>query len=99
MIAGPITVTNTADSGAGSLRQAIVANDNSAGGTNSIQFNIAGPGPHTITPASPLPSITHPVVIDATTQPGYAGTPLIELDGQNAGSGERAWRSSLPRAA
>ena len=27
------------------------------------------------------------MVIDATTQPGYAGAPLIELDGDNAGFG------------
>ena len=43
---------------------------------------------HTIRPTSvtPLPGITQPVVIDGTTQPGYAGTPLIEISGENAGS-------------
>jgi Calx-beta domain-containing protein len=30
-----------------------------------------------------LPEITGPVVIDATTQPGYASAPLIELNGAN----------------
>jgi hypothetical protein len=34
-----------------------------------------------------LPTITSPVTIDATTQPGYAGAPVIVLDGTNAGSG------------
>src|SRR6185436_6805034 len=32
-----------------------------------------------------LPEITDPVVIDATTQPGYAGTPLVELNGAAIG--------------
>ena len=37
-------------------------------------------------PTGDLPDITQPVVIDGTTQPGYAGTPLIEINGQNAGT-------------
>ena len=41
---------------------------------------------HSINVFSPLPSITSPVVIDGTSQPGYAGRPLIELNGNNAGS-------------
>ena len=36
---------------------------------------------------STLPDITDPVIIDGTSQPGYAGTPLIELNGANAGGG------------
>ena len=32
--------------------------------------------------SSPLPTITNPVLIDGTSQPRYAGTPLIELTGQ-----------------
>jgi len=50
-----------------------------------ISFAIPGTGVQTIAPASPLPAITNPVVIDGTTQPGYAGTPLIALSGQAAG--------------
>ena len=38
----------------------------------------------TIQPATALPTITEAVIIDATTQPRYAGTPLIEIDGTNA---------------
>ena len=30
-------------------------------------------------PASPL--VTDPVVLDASLQPGYAGSPIVELDG------------------
>jgi hypothetical protein len=79
-------VTTTADSGAGSLRQAILC-ANETPGTQTIEFDIPGSGPFEIQPTSSLPTIIDPVVIDATTQPGYAGTPLIELDGSLAGAG------------
>jgi titin len=84
--AATFTVTSIADSGAGSLRQAIL-NANGSSGLNTIAFSIAGTNPFTITPASALPTITEPVVIDGTTQPGYAGTPLIEINGSSLGSG------------
>ncbi len=35
----------------------------------------------TIAPITPLPAITTSVLIDGTTQPGYAGTPLIAVGG------------------
>jgi len=77
------TVTNTNDSGSGSLRQAILdANANT--GTDTIRFSINS-GVQTISPLSALPTITDSVFIDGTTQPGFAGSPLIELDGSNAG--------------
>jgi hypothetical protein len=63
------TVTNTNDQGPGSLRQAIL-NANASAGTDTITFNIPSSGPHTILPASPLPALTEPVVIDGYTQPG-----------------------------
>src|SRR6185295_985574 len=44
-------------------------------------------GVRTITPLSALPTITDPVVIDGSTQPGFAGVPIIELNGTSAGSG------------
>ena len=73
-------VTNTNDSGDGSLRQAIIfANANI--GLDAITFNISGPGVHTISPTTALPYITDKVVLDATTQSGYNGTPLIEING------------------
>jgi hypothetical protein len=79
------TVLNTADSGAGSLRQAILdANANS--GADLIDFNIGGGGVQTISPTSALPTITDPVIVDGWTQPGFAGSPIIELNGENAGS-------------
>jgi titin len=79
-------VSNLADSGAGSLRQAIL-NANGNPGLDTIVFNLSGTGPFTITPSSALPAITDPVVIDGTTQPGYAGTPLIEINGTNQAAG------------
>jgi Concanavalin A-like lectin/glucanases superfamily/FG-GAP-like repeat len=84
---GDLVVTTTADSGPGSLRQAIL-DSNEAGGTNTVLFNIAGPGVHTISLLSPLPSITNPVLIDGTSQPGYAGSPLIALDTSASGSSD-----------
>jgi titin len=78
-------VINTADSGGGSLRQAIL-DANAHPGRDTIIFDIPGAEAHTIQPLSPLPTITDPVVIDGTYQPGYAGSPLILLDGSLAGS-------------
>src|SRR5579884_338304 len=78
-------VTNTNDSGAGSLRQAILNVDSGSGG-DTIAFHIGSGGVQTIQPLSALPSITQSVIIDGTTQPGYSGTPLIELAGNLAGS-------------
>jgi hypothetical protein len=79
------TVTNTSDSGPGSLRQAILdANGNP--GTDTIAFNIGGGGVQTIRPDSQLPIITDQLVIDGTTQPGFGGSPLIVLNGSAAGA-------------
>jgi hypothetical protein len=72
------TVTNLAESGPGSLRQAII-DSNTAGGQNTIDFALPGTGMKTIAPRSPLPQITTPTVLDGSSQPGFAGTPLIAL--------------------
>jgi hypothetical protein len=74
------TVDNNNDSGAGSLRQAIL-DANANAGTDTIDFSINGNSVHTISLLSDLPVITEAVIIDATTQHGYSGTPKIELDG------------------
>ncbi|MDA7979108.1 MAG: DUF4347 domain-containing protein [Pirellulales bacterium] len=66
------TVTNTNDSGAGSLRQAIIDANNLAG-LDTIEFNIAGTGPHTINVASALPAITDALIIDGTSQELFGG--------------------------
>ena len=46
-----------------------------------IVFNIGTGGPRTITALSELPDIIAPAIIDGTTQPGFSGTPIIELNG------------------
>ncbi len=89
VVGGPssFVVTNTNNTGDGSLRQAIL-NANASAGADVISFAILAAGVQTITLASTLPSITDPVTIDGTTQPGFAGTPLIELNGNGiAGNG------------
>jgi hypothetical protein len=123
-----IVVTNTNDSGAGSLRQAIL-DANALGGTDTITFNIPltdskhyyyrddgiadslsviattvlddasisdfdpdYPGTprswYTITLNSALPDIDDPMILDATTQPGYVDAPIIELDGSGISSND-----------
>jgi hypothetical protein len=73
------TVTTTADSGPGSLRQAIVdANANL--GLDTIEFNIpAGQcqanGVCVITLVSSLPDVTEGMTLDGTTQPRYGTAP------------------------
>src|SRR5262245_8478009 len=75
--ASTFMVTNAQDSGPGSLRQAIL-DANANPGADVINFSI-GTFRQTIVVASLLPDITDPVTIDATTQPGFAGEPLIEV--------------------
>jgi len=100
-------VTTTADSGPGSLRDAInqvntdtshtlypspgnpsvdeidfaiTAASDTGGGYNSAT------GVATFTPQTGLPTITDAVTIEGWSQSGFAGTPLIELDGAGAGN-------------
>src|SRR5205823_6455029 len=82
---GVFTIRTTADRGDGSLRQAILDADATPGAA-TIDFAIPGSGVQTILPGSPLPAITNAVLIDGTSQPGYAGAPLIELSGWAAGA-------------
>jgi hypothetical protein len=88
-------VTNTYDSGPGSLRQAIL-DANSNEGFETITFDIptidlnyhSATHSFTIRPTSPLPSITDSVMIDGTSEwsvVGISGRPSIELNGASAG--------------
>jgi len=92
-IASTFTVINTNDSGAGSLRQAILSANGNAG-LDTINFNIPGAGVHTITLLSDLPTITSPVIIDGYTQSGATANTLavgdnaalrIEINGNSKG--------------
>jgi CSLREA domain-containing protein len=74
----------TCDENHCSLREAInAANGHPA--ADIIAFDISGDPPFAIQPGSALPDIIDAVTIDGTTQPGFAGTPVIELNGTNAG--------------
>jgi len=82
-----VTVINTNNSGAGSLRQAIMDINASIDPSNTIDFNIGGSTPHVISPGSSLPVINKQVLIDGFTQSGYAtGVPAVVIDGSSAGS-------------
>src|SRR5690242_13621795 len=74
------TVTSLADSGANTLRQAILDANANVNTTDLIAFaiNVLHPFTRTIVPTSPLPTITGPVTIDGTTQAGYAGAPIVQ---------------------
>ncbi len=81
--ANTYTVTTTADTGAGSLRQAITdANGNA--GADTIAFNITGSGVHTISPATALPTITEALMINGYSQPGASANTNAPNQGTNA---------------
>ena len=98
--AATFTVDSTADSsdinagdgicddGAGNCTlRAAIEEANASAGHDAVHFSI-GSGIQTITPSSSLPVITDSVTIDGTSQPGFSGTPVIELDGSGAGSAD-----------
>jgi CSLREA domain-containing protein len=64
--------------------RAAIEESNALAGADTITFNIGAGGLQTITPTSALPTISTEVDIDATTQPGFAGTPLIKIVGTSA---------------
>jgi hypothetical protein len=85
-------VFNTNDGGAGSLRQAIV-NANANPGVDTINFNLPA-GVQTLTPGTPLPTITDPVIINGYSQFGTSQNTqangdnavlAVEIDGTNVG--------------
>jgi hypothetical protein len=92
LTAATFTVTNTADSGAGSLRDAI-NQVNAGAGNDTIAFNIPGAGVHRIQPLTDLPAIVQPnTLVDGYTQPGTSvntdplatnAVLLIEINGSN----------------
>src|SRR5215208_5477869 len=99
-------VNSTADPGTGAcdatectLREAINAANanNNPTEKDRMKFDISGTGVHTISPTSPLPQITEPVIINGYSQPGSSANTLakgtnavltIELDGTTAGSAD-----------
>ena len=93
-VSNPLIVTNVADSGPGSLRDAITFANANCPATNVITFNIPGTGIQTIIPATALPALVcGNTVIDGYTQPGAQPNSLavgsnaqllIEIDGRAA---------------
>ena len=82
-----LIVTNTNDSGLGSLRNAIEMVNLFAASPNDpnvIAFDIPGPGPHVIPVPSQLPDLTTPTIIDGTTEPDFPGFPIVQIDGGGA---------------
>jgi hypothetical protein len=85
---------NTTVDGAVTLREAITSIDNGAdlnadvtaqrtgtyGASDTINFDIAGAGVHTITPTSTLPQITRAMLIDGYSQPGASVNTLAVGD-------------------
>ncbi len=76
---------NRGADGAISLREAIIAANNTAG-TDTITFDLAGAGVQTINVAAALPQVTGRVIIDGWSEPDFAGTPVVELNGAVAGA-------------
>ena len=82
--ASTFAVKNTNDTGPDSLHQAIL-DANANPGADTIVFAI-GSGAQTIALQSALPALTDMnTTIDGTSQPGYAGVPLIRIDGSAIG--------------
>ncbi len=79
---GTVVVTNTNDSGTGSLRQAMLDAQNAVCTSPCfITFNIPSAPPFVIQPATNLPHVASDTHIDGTTQPGYGSTPIVEING------------------
>ncbi len=79
-------VTTTADGGIGSLRAAIYYAQDHPGATITFNIPTSDPGhaggAFTIKPTGHLPPLaSNGLTIDATTQPGYAGSPVVFING------------------
>jgi len=97
-----LNVINTNDSRAGSLRQALITANGHAG-PDTITFAIPGPGVHTISPLSALPTITDQVNLDGSTERTFlglpaAGPPVVQING-NGLSGDGLVLGSRPAGA
>ena len=71
------TVSNLADSGPGSLRDAITSVNGDHNTADVIDFSVAGIIKLT---SGALPTITNTMKIDGTSAPGFAKAPVVEID-------------------
>ncbi len=81
------TVTDPSDDGSSGTLRSIINQVNGDSTPDTIDFNLPGSAPYVIQLTSALPEITNSVLIDGTSQPGYAGQPIVELNGSQAGGG------------
>ena len=65
---------------------AAIEETNALVGMQTVLFHIPGEIDLTITPQSPLPAISGPLELNAQTQPGFNGSPIVVVDGAGAGA-------------
>ncbi|MDW3179674.1 MAG: right-handed parallel beta-helix repeat-containing protein [Acidimicrobiia bacterium] len=69
--------------------RAAIEEANALAGGDTIEFNMPSSesghasGVWTISPATIYPELTERVELDASSQPGFVGTPIVELDGSS----------------
>ena len=89
VISNADTNTGNPATGTGTLRWAINQLDANGDPSSTIAFDLPS-NELTITPGTaglgPLPQITEPVEIEGQTEPNFAGTPLVVINGGSAGS-------------
>ncbi|MEA2341863.1 MAG: hypothetical protein QOF63_32 [Thermoanaerobaculia bacterium] len=73
--ADSFSVTNTADSGPGSLRDAITR-ANATPGNDFVKFTVTG----VLTPATPYPTTVGNITIDSSAPPLIHAVPLVDID-------------------
>ena len=69
----------------------MIGNGSAAAGLRNT-INYFSGGVASIAPASALPTVSAPLVLDAQTQPGWALAPIVELNGTGAGAGTSGLR-------
>ena len=79
--AANFVVTTNADSGTGSLRWALQQAALTPLSMDTITFNLPA-NELTISPLTSLPNVFY-TNLDARTQPGYAGAPIVRIDGSS----------------
>jgi hypothetical protein len=99
-LAQTFTVNSTADTNTGDpttnmgtlrwvIGQANSFHSGTAATPDHIVFSAGGAGTNSVgaSTSAALPALTDIAIIDGTSAPGYAGTPLVTLDGTSAGAG------------
>jgi hypothetical protein len=78
-------VTSLADDGSAGTLRLILQQVDADTSPDTVDFNLPGSAPYVIQPLSVLPQVTNSVTIDGTSQPGYSGAPIVEINGSQAG--------------